>query len=137
MAMKTLNYILFYGWAGALLVLGATGIFTSRWELETIFQINLDAMGAEALGSMLNEYRFLKSIEFGFGLFCFLFRKEIFTIRLFNRLFLAIVFVGVLARALAIAVDGWPHWGLVAVTIFEFLTGVVVMIYSRRTLEKP
>jgi hypothetical protein len=134
--MRILSTVLFYGWAGALLVLGGMGVFTGRWELAHVFQINVEGMGYEAKANLLNQYRFLKGIEFGFGLFCFLFRKEIFRVAPFNQLFVSIVFVGALARALAIVLEGWPHWAFVVVTILEFMTGFAVVIYSRTTLER-
>jgi hypothetical protein len=134
--MRILSNILFYGWAGALLVLGGLGVFTGRWELSSIFRIDLDGMGHEAKANLLNQYRFLKAIEFGFGLFCFAFRQEIFRVRLFNRLFLSIVFLGAAARALAIALEGWPHWAFILVTILEFATFFAVGLYTRKTLER-
>jgi hypothetical protein len=134
--IRILSGILFYGWAGALLVLGGIGVFTGRWELAVIFHIDLERMGEEARANLLNQYRFLKGIEFGFGLFCFLFRQEIFRVPRFNRLFVAIVFFGAAARALAIALEGWPHWAFIVVTGLEFMTGFAVVIASRKTLER-
>ena len=134
--MRILTTILFYGWSGALLVLGGLGVFTGRWEVSTLFKIDLEGMGLEAKANLLNQYRFLKAIEFGFGLFCFVFRKEIFRVPRFNRLYVSIVFLGACARALAIALEGWPHWAFIIVTILEFATGFAVVIYSRRTLER-
>lgn len=133
--MKMLNYVFFYGWSGALLLLGGLGIFTGSWDLGTVFRIDLESMSQEAVANLLNQYRFLKAIEFGFGLFCFLFRREIFTIPTFNRLFISVVFLGAAARALSIVMEGWPHWGFIGITILEFMTFIIVTIYSRYTLE--
>jgi len=134
--MRILAAILFYGWSGALLVLGGLGVFTGRWELSTLFHVDLEGMGREARANLLNQYRFLKAVEFGFGLFCFLFRKEIFQVPLFHRLFVTIVFLGAAARALAIGLEGWPHWIFIVVTILEFATGFAVVLYSRKTLVR-
>jgi hypothetical protein len=134
--MKLLSAVLFAGWVGALVLLGAAGIFTGEWELRHIFRIDLAGMGGEAQANLLNQYRFLKAVEFGFGLFCVVFRREIFRVPLFNRLFLSIVCLGAAARALSVAVDGWPHWGFTGVTVLEFLTFVVVGLHSRETLER-
>ena len=134
--MKLLAYTLFYGWAGALLILGGAGIVTGRWELQQFFHLDFSAMSDSARGTFLNQYRFLKSIEFGFGLFCFVFRREIFSVRLFNRLFLTIVFAGVAARLLSMVVDAWPHVAMVSVTALEIATGVVILIYTRTTVER-
>jgi hypothetical protein len=135
--MRILALVLFYGWSGALLLLGGAGIFTGRWEVETIFRIPLSALGEEGTANLLNQYRFLKAVEFGFGLFCFVFKNEIFTERVFNRLYLSIVFLGAAARALSLMLEGLPHWGFTFITGLEFLTFFVVAAYSRRTLKQP
>jgi hypothetical protein len=135
--MRILTLVLFYGWVGALLLLGGLGLFTARWEIPAIFEIDLESMSREGRANLLNQYRFLKAIEFGFGLFCFLFRRRIFSEPSFNRLFVSIVFLGAAARALAIALEGRPHWAFVLVTILEFLTGFAFLFYSRRTLARP
>ena len=132
--MKFFSNLLFFGWVGALVLLGGLGIFTGKWELETIFRIDLGRMSHEAQDSLLNQYRFLKAVEFGFGVFCVLFRREIYRDLRYNRLFLSVVFLGAAARVLSIAVDGWPHWAFTGVTVLEILTFLVVALYSRRTL---
>ena len=132
--MKFFNNLLFFGWVGALVLLGGLGIFTGKWELGTIFQIDLGRMSHEAQDSLLNQYRFLKAVEFGFGIFCVLFRREIYQDLRCNRLFLSVVFLGAAARVLSIAVDGWPHWAFTGVTVLEILTFLVVALYSRGTL---
>lgn len=129
--MRVLSLILFTGWAGALLLLGGAGLFTGAWDLRSIFHIDLANLDTEGRGNLLNQYRFLKAIEFGFGAFCFVFRDRIFRVPVYNRLFLSIVFLGAAARALSIAVDGRPHWAFVGITILEFLTGAVIAVYTR------
>lgn len=134
--MRVVALVMFYGWSGALLALGAPGIFTGRWELETIFGLDLVTLGQERTATLLNQYRFLKAIEFGFGLFCFIFRDEIFTRRLFNRFFLLVVFVSSGARAVSMVMEGMPHWGLTGITVLEFATGVVIAAYTRPRVQE-
>ncbi len=134
--MRVLSLILFTGWAGALLLLGGAGLFTGAWELRSIFHIDLANLDTEGRGNLLNQYRFLKAIEFGFGAFCFMFRDRIFRVPAYNRLFLSIVFLGATARALSIALEGRPHWAFVGITVLEFLTGVVILIHTRHTMER-
>jgi hypothetical protein len=121
---------------GALVLLGGLGIFTGAWELQNVYQLPLAGMSQESRANLLNQYGYLKAIELGFGLFSLLFRKEIFKVPAFNRLFLAVVFVGVAARVLAIVVNGWPHWSFTGITVFELAAGIVVALYSRSTLER-
>ena len=133
--MKSFNNLFFFGWVGALILMGGVGVFAGKWELATAFRVDLAGMSREARDNLLNQYRYLAAVEFGFGLFCVRCRREIYKNPLFNRLFLSIVFLGAAARALSIAVDGWPHWAFTAITVLEFLTFIVVALYSRRTLE--
>ncbi|MGH9237099.1 MAG: DUF4345 family protein [Vicinamibacterales bacterium] len=132
--MKALAILLFYGWSGALLLLGAVGMFNGRWEIERIFALDLDALGQERTATLLNQYRFLKAVEFGFGLFCFIFKDEIFTRRVFNRLFLWVVFLGAGARALSLLLEGLPHWSLTGITVLEFVSGIVIALHTRRSV---
>lgn len=132
--MKALAILLFYAWSGALVLLGAAGIVNGRWEIERIYAVDLGSLGQERTATLLNQYRFLKAAEFGFGLFCFVFRDEIFTRRVFNRLFLWVVFVGAGARALSMMIEGLPHWSMTGVTVFEFAAGIVIALHTRRSV---
>lgn len=134
--MRLLTALLFWTWVGALVLLGGSGIFTGEWELRLVYGIDLASMSPMEQAGLLNQFRFLKAVEFGFGFFCILFRREIRRVPLFNRLFLSIVFLGASARALAIALDGWPHWTFTGITLLELLTGIVLALDSRRTLER-
>jgi peptidoglycan/LPS O-acetylase OafA/YrhL len=75
-------------------------------------------------------------MEFGFGMFSIIYRREIFTSRAFNLLFLVTMSFGVVARIVSLFLEGHPF------SIFYFflaseLAGVIcIYAYSRRTLEK-
>ena len=132
--MSLLTRILFWGYALMLVGVGASGIFIADWELSRIFQVPLSDMGALQRATILNQYRFLKSIEFAFGLFSLLYREEIFRVAKFKRVFLIGVFAGVGARSLAIVLDGVPHWAFLVFVALELATGVLVWIQSRSGL---
>jgi hypothetical protein len=134
--MRILNAILFYGYAIMLLLIGSSGIFIAEWELKTFFHLRLEAMDGESHATLLNQYRFLKSMELGFGAFALLFRKEIFAEPKFNRFFLAILFAGVGARLLSMIIDGQPQMAYFAFTALELITGAVVFQYSKKTLVR-
>ncbi|MEK6210055.1 MAG: DUF4345 domain-containing protein [Pseudomonadota bacterium] len=126
--------VLFWGYALMLLVVGASGVFIAEWELSRIFGVRLDDMDKLARATILNQYRFLKSVEFAFGLFSLLCRDEIFRLPKLNRIFLIGVFGGVAARLLSIMLDGMPHWAFLVFLALELATGVLVLIESRKTL---
>jgi Domain of unknown function (DUF4345) len=132
--MAKATRLLFWGYVLMLLVVGASGVFVADWELTRVFAVRLDDMDTLARSTILNQYRFLKSAEFAFGLFCVACRSEIFRTHKYNRLFLIGLFGGVAARVLAIALDGWPHWVFLAFLALELTTGVLVLAQSRRTL---
>jgi hypothetical protein len=132
--MALATRVLFWGYVLMLLVVGASGVFIAEWELTRIFAVRLDDMDKLARSTILNQYRFLKSVEFAFGLFSVLCRGEIFRVRKYNRIFLIGLFGGVAARTLAIALDGVPHWAFLVFLALELATGVLVLIQSKRTL---
>lgn len=133
--MKLLTAILFVGWSGALLLLGGVGVFTARWELERIFQVDLQGMGPAAAAGLLNQYRFLKALEFAVGFLCLTYWREIFRLPAVNRLFVWVVGLGAAARVLSLLFDGMPQPPYVGVTVFEVLTFLVVLAYSRRVVQ--
>lgn len=124
--MQSLARLFFWGYTVMLLGIGASGMLIAPWELTHVFHLPLDLLDAAQRASMLNQYRFLKSVEFGFGMFCLLNRAAIFQPSVGLRLFLTGVFAGVLARVGSLLADGTPHWAFLAFAALEFVTGVLV-----------
>lgn len=133
--MKILAYGLFYAYVGPLLVAGAWGIVGARLDQRLLFGFSLDGLEPVTVASLLSQYRFLRAVELGFGLFAFTYRTEIFAVPAYNRLFLTIMTLGVLTRLLSLAVDGLPR-PIFYVFLFTEAAGVVaIYVYSRRTLR--
>jgi hypothetical protein len=120
--------IFFYGYTFMLLGVGASGIFIAPWELTHIFQLPLASLSPEVQATMLTQYRFLKSAELSFGLFCYCFRADIFQRAKMRHLFVAMVYIGVGARVLSLLVDGRPNWAFIAFAALEFVTGTLMLI---------
>lgn len=138
--LKQANAIAFYSYALFLVTAGGlAGLFAPRWgplEFEVFARAIFPAdLTPEVMASALNQYRFMKSMEFGFGVFALVFRKEIYTDRKFNRFFLAIVFLGAAMRVLSILVDGRPHGAYIFFAILEFTIGAIIFAHSRTTLR--
>ena len=139
--LKYLNDAAFYGYAWFLVLIGGgLGLFVPTWGplrfevfADVIFKLQIDS---EAMASTLNQYRFMKSTEFAFGLFALLFRENIYCDRKFNRFFLGIVFLGVAMRALSMFLDGSPRSAYVFFLGLETLVGLIVLLYSRKALEQ-
>jgi Domain of unknown function (DUF4345) len=140
-AFRLANWVAFYAYALFLVLAGGlAGLFVPEWGpldfevyARVVFRLDLPA---QDMASVLNQYRFMKSTEFGFGLFALLFRREIYTSRKFNRFFLGILFLGAAIRALSLAVDGTPHPAYIFFIGLEATIGLVILAYSRRTLAE-
>jgi hypothetical protein len=131
----------FYGYALFLILSGGlAGILFPRWG-PLSFEVYARAvfnngLHGEPLVSALNQYRFMKSMEFGFGLFALLFRREIYTQRKINRYFLGILFLGAANRALSIVVDGRPHPAYVFFVGLETVVGLLIWLHTRQTVAR-
>jgi hypothetical protein len=135
--MRRIALVCFWGYTGMLLVIGASGILIAPWELTHIFSIPLDSLSGEQRASILNQYRFLKSAEFAFGIFCVTHRAAIFDGGLSLRIFLCGVFAGVFARLLSLLVDGVPQWAFLTFAALELVTGVLVWRAARSAVTHP
>lgn len=123
--------VLQWGYSAMLLVVGAAGIATARWELATVFEIDPGSWSHDVQATMLNQYRFLKSVELGAGVFCLAYRADIMAGGRSSRIFLAIVALGVLARVFAWLVDGRPSVLFLIFLALEVLTLVAVALHLR------
>ena len=133
--MKPLSLLFFHVYVWILILAGALGIFTATIDHRVLFHLQLETLAPVTMASLVSQYRFLRAVEFGFGVFAFVFRKEIFESTLFNRLFLSIMFLGVMARVVSIVVDGHPLPVFYLFLIFELVGGIVIYLYTRRRLR--
>ena len=135
--MQQLAKACFLVLAVAFVVLGASGVVLPTLDFPQQFGVDFDALRLDALqrASLLDQYRFLKGCAMGFGVFTLAFRREIWTSRKHNRVYLGILFMLVAARLLALALDGMPRMHFVAIVIpFELVTAVLVLLATRRTI---
>lgn len=136
--MRTLNYFFFYTYIGLVVLAGFWGAFLGA-DLDHQLLLNLDTstLADETRANVLTQYRFLRAMELGFGLFAIVFRNEIFTIKKFNTLFLVIMLAGVLARIVSLLADGSPNWIFYFFMIYEGVGVIIIYLYSRTQLERP
>ena len=125
----------FWTYLLALLVLGTFGALAPAIELETLYGLDLGSWEAGERATLLHQYRFLKGFVLGFALFSFLFRREIFRRRVYNRIFLFTLFAAAVARMLSLVLDGRPHPSLIPLAAAEFLFGFSIFADSRDRLE--
>jgi len=134
--MKFLAYLLFYGYVILLILAGAWGVFFARFDHRLLFHLDVRLLAPIPAASLVSQYRFLRAMEFGFGMFSIIYRREIFTSRAFNRLFLATMAFGVVARIVSLILDGRPLPIFYFFLASEFAGVIFIYAYSRRTLEK-
>ncbi|WP_168788288.1 DUF4345 domain-containing protein [Paraburkholderia aromaticivorans] len=133
--MERMARLFFWGYMLMLLGIGGSGIFIAAWELPHIFEVRLDSIDELHRATILSQYRFLKGIELGFGVFCWAFRNEIFLPRTASRVFLGGLCAGVAARVLSCIVDGIPTKAFIAFCVLEAVTGFLVwgVVWRGRT----
>lgn len=129
--MKPLNYFFYYAYAGLVLAAGFWGAFGNpHLDFRILFHFSPDTLDAFARINLLDQYRFLRAMEFGFGLYCFLFTREIFRHRKFNILFLLTMTSGTLARIVSLLWEGKPSLPMCFFLGFEATGILVISIYS-------
>lgn len=130
--LRPLAWLLFYGYVVLLLAAGAWGIVGARLDVRWLLHVDLASLSSKAEADLLSQYRFLRAMEFGFGLFALRFRREIFASGPHNALFLVGMGAGVVARLWSLAADGRPGtpmlvflgWELVGVCVIGLTTHV-------------
>lgn len=132
--MRTAALVLFGGYVGLLIVAGAWGVVGARIDLPWLLHVPLGALPSGG-PDLLSQYRFLRAIELGFGLFALLFHKEIFTQVTSNRLFLFAMAAGVVARLVSLALDGRPSAAMLGFLGWETV-GVVVIAWHTRGVRR-
>lgn len=132
--MGPLARLFFWGYALMLLGVGASGMLIATWELPTVFAVAMDSMGELQRATLLNQYRFLKALEFAFGLFCVVYRHEIFTAGKDHRVFLGGLSAGVAARLGSCFVDGTPRIAFIVFMVLELVTGLLVWLSVQRKI---
>jgi Domain of unknown function (DUF4345) len=121
--------ILQFGYAMMLVVVGAAGIVSARWEFAAVYGIDPSAWSLDTQATMLNQYRFLKSVELGAGVFCLAYRKPIMDGGLATTVFLTIVGLGVFARSFAWIIDGRPAAAFIIFLLLETLVFISVVLH--------
>jgi hypothetical protein len=132
--VKLLAWTLFWAYVVTLILAGAWGIAFARVDFPVLLHQPVDRLAVHGSANVLSQYRFLRAIEFGFGLFAVRYRAEIFTRYAYNRLFLSTMALGVAARGLSIAIDGLPTIPMLSFLGIELLGVVSIFTYTRRTL---
>ncbi len=121
--------ILQLGYGLMLKAVGAAGILTAPWELRTVFHLDPAAWPHEVHATFLNQYRFLKAVEFSAGVFCIAYHKTVLTGGRAAWVFLVLVVAGVAARTLSWVVEGAPSALFLTFLALESLVFAAVALH--------
>ena len=136
--MKNLSYFFFYTYIGLVVLAGFWGAFIyPSMDFEILFKLNLSQLTEFERINLLSQYRFLRALELGFGLFSLVFVRDIFNDLKLNRLFLTIMGLGILARIFSWAFDGVPSYLTMFFMFYEAIGWIVIFIYFYFKNERP
>jgi hypothetical protein len=131
LALRRASLVFFFGYVALLIVAGAWGIVGARADMRVLLRVHLGALPVRAQANLLSQYRFLRALELGFGLFALVFWQSIYRVRVYNRIFLVTMACGVAARLLGLVLDATPSWWMDIFLGWE-LVGVVLVFASTR-----
>jgi hypothetical protein len=131
-ALRRASLVFFFVYVALLIVAGAWGIVGARVDMWALLRLHIHDLPDRAAANLLSQYRFLRAIELGFGLFAFTHRRQIYRLRSYNRLFLSVMAAGVAARLLSLALDGRTSWWMYVFLGWE-LVGVVLIFLTTRS----
>ncbi len=135
--MKKVSYFFFYTYIGLVVLAGFWGAFINpKWDFEFLFNFRIDDLYDFERINILSQYRFLRAIELGFGIFALTFFKQIFSEKKFNFLFLTIMGLGILARVASWIWDGNPGLLTKFFLFYEAIGWMVIFFYSKTTIFK-
>lgn len=133
--MGRLSYFFFYTYIGLVTIAGFWGAFINpHFDFRLLFQMDTVDLEENFRINLLSQYRFLRALELGFGLFSLRFVSQIFQEKKFNELFLLIMFSGILARIVSVIVDGVPDIIHLFFLTYEFIGLTIIFIYTRKTI---
>ncbi len=133
--MKLANYFFYYGYVVTLIIAGVWGAFINPYfDHRLLFHLNVHDLNNFSRINMLSQYRFLRAIELGFGVFAVIFVKDIFSDKKFNSLYLFIMASGICARITSIIVEGSPGSLMYCFFLFELTGIIIIFFYSRQQI---
>lgn len=129
--MATINYFFFYSYVGLVVLAGLWGAFIYPvLDFSFLLQMNIESLPEYSRVNLLSQYRFLRALELGYGLYSLYFLKDIFSKPKYNQLFLSIMGLGIMARLFSWVQDGTPSDLFIFFLIYEALGWVAIFIYS-------
>ena len=135
--MKLANYFFYYVYIGTVIIAGFWGAFINPYfDHRLLFHLNAHDLPDYSRINMLSQYRFLRAIELGFGIFAVVFVRDIFSDKKFNGLFLFIMASGICARVVSVIAEGSPSVLMYSFLIFELAGVIIIFLYSQKQVYR-
>ena len=135
--MRSANYFFYYTYIGLVIIAGFWGAFINPgFDYRLLFDFDVQSLPDFQRINMISQYRFLRAIELGFGIFSILFVKNIFSEKKFNTFFIFTMSAGVLARITSIVMDGSPSLLMYFFLGFELIGVLVIYFYSLKLIAQ-
>ncbi len=131
-ALRRASLVFFFVYVASLIVAGAWGLVGARIDMWALLRLHIHDVPDRTAANLLSQYRFLRAIELGFGVFAFTHWRRIYSVRSYNRLFLSVMAAGVAARLLSLGLDGMPSWWMY-LFLGQEMVGVVLIFLATRT----
>jgi hypothetical protein len=131
-ALRRVSLVFFFVYVASLIVAGAWGLVGARFDMRVLLQLHISDLPHRSAANVLSQYRFLRAIELGFGVFALMHWRRIYSVRSYNRLFLSVMTAGVAARLLSLSLDGMPSWWMF-VFLGQEIVGVVLIFLATRS----
>jgi len=134
--MKILSNFFFYTYIGLVVLAGFWGAFIfPTFDFDLLFSLDINEIEEFGRVNLLSQYRFLRALELGFGIFSLYFVKAIFTLKPFNYLFLLIMGLGILARIFSWFFDGNPSLLTKFFMVYEAVGWICILVYTQPKLK--
>jgi len=135
--MKLISYFFFYTYVGIVILAGFWGAFmNANLDFQLLFGVDTNTLPDYTRINMLGQYRFLRAVELGYGVFSIIFARNIFNEKKFNALFLFIMASGVLARTVSIFAEGIPSRLMLFFLVYELVGVVMIYLYTRKRINQ-
>jgi hypothetical protein len=99
-----------------------------------LLRLHTNDLPHRTAANLLSQYRFLRAIELGFGVFALTHWRRIYAVRSYNRLFLAVMAAGVAARLLSLGLDGTTSWWMYLFLGWELVSVALIFLATRSGL---
>lgn len=120
----------FYTYVGLVVAAGLWGVFCAKLDANLFLALDLNQIAPRSCANLLSQYRFLRALEFGFGIVALYLRREIFAGGIINHLFLITMVLGVIGRAVSLLADGRPRGVFYFFLIYEAAGSLSIGLYS-------